>query len=404
MIEVEDRTERPGEPDPERDRPLELWCEGLRLAGMRRITAEERRLLGERLAAGRRRARLVRGGFLLVGVGLLGAVAVAAMGAGSLEDLGSRLFAAVGVVLLVVGGVGALAAALLSQRPWLRTVLAASLIAAVLGWVLGGVNQSEAWRDIVSIGAIVTFLAGNATALIEWTRQRRLRPALARSDADLDRGEVLEFRVPEGVVGGPLAGLDVLAGGKRHDQPHSPETGRTLLHGTETRGRSASANHHVVVRVGGEIAPALVTCRTVEVAPTPAEEPDDGDAVDRRLSGQEVRELSRLRARAGRRVRTSLPVAVGFGILALAQLLTGGGDGDALSFAVWAAGAVILFGRSAWLWRWHFRLGRDLKRRRVAYAFDAEGASTRPAAEILPSSRTEWTQHSIPSPWRTRFW
>ena len=213
---------------------------------------------------------------------------------------------------------------------------------------------------------------------------------------------MLEFRVPDGVAGTPLGGLDVLAGGKRHDPVHSPTTGRTLLHGTETRERSPSANLHVVVRVGGEVVRALVACRTVELAPPPLETPDP-DAVDRRLSAQELRELSRLRARAGRRVRTSLPVAVGFGILAVVQLVTGS-NSDALSFAVWAAGAVVLFGRSAWLWRWQLRLGRDQREGRVAYAFDADGASARPAAEILPASRTEWTQHTIPSPWRTRFW
>lgn len=349
----------------------ELWWEGERFSGRRRLDAAELESLRGRIARDRARhrwgARVGRAGLALAATGLAVCVCAALFLSG---DRSGEMAAALGAMIFLPALLGALQEVAAGYNRASRALFAAFLAGAALGATV----VPEAARDAVLMVSMLGLVFGGwAMLLVRWSDGGRVSALLDSATEDAREGEVLRF-------------------------------------GADTEVLPSS---RALYRAGGRVVDEWLALELFRVAPTPGgdkvplapwsergAEPETAAALQRHMTQEERSELARHINRALRNALLSFPITLyaSLFLLRLGENLLLRKLRPELSAWGWAAGLSIagwflLKGLRFWL-----ALKADLAEDKVVVV---PPLPPRPAAEVLPLSGVLWSADGAPAPWRS---
>lgn len=350
-----------------------LWVGQFRIAARRRLDSDERdallaRLLGERRQV--HRAHVASQALTIATVLAIGTTFALRPGdSGGLEVA----FAALGMMVLVLGPVGALLEVVFAS--WRsRLVFLAAGATALGGYLLDDSTGREPgfWGLLwVVCFCLAIVLGGGAMLFVRFRSRPKRLAALNAAATDVDNGEVLVFERAAGLCGGGEGAsrrLEVLPLSK------------------------------LLYRVDGDMSAELRSVPTVGLG-TP---PPDAQAPSRLLSESEVVELRAARARF-RRTGIGAVVFATWGtavVLRLVENLLKRSVGPSLSGLGWllavALGLYIAIRRI----RFQRALAADLEARTVERT-SPTGPNGPRLIETLAVSKLIWSVDGLPPSWRT---
>jgi hypothetical protein len=291
------------------------------------------------------------------------------------------VFAALGVMLLVLGPVGALLE--IAFAPGFSRVffLCAGALTALAVWMDPGGSQEGPWMLVGLLSGAGVVVGGLLMLFSRWSERPRRIQALGHGVVDVHRGEVLVFEPAQP----PSTEPENQEGEEEHEEYDEPMA----------RQLEVLPTSKLLYRVDEVLSRDLRVTPVISMAPPG---PDGSPGTSRELSAPEREELGRAHARLRRQgisevLGTTWLIAIV--LRAIENLLRGNLD-PRLSGASWlvtlACGIVLAIRRT----RWQRRLGADVRTARVERVA-GPGATV---VELLPTSRLLWSAGGCPAPWR----
>jgi hypothetical protein len=278
------------------------------------------------------------------------------------------VFAALGVMILVLGPLGALLEIVFAPGRGSRVFFILAVLLAVLGY----------WLEPLAVAAGIVVIMGGLTMLLSRLlgRPRRIA-ALGAAIVDVHRGEVLVFESAE---------------------PAGEESWEEAFFHKRIEILPLS---RVVYRLDGAISPTMEIAPVVSTAAPPAD--PDGGAPVRELSASEREELARAQPRLRWRSTSEvlqLTWLLALILRAITNVLRGHLDPrlGSVGWMLTLAGAAYLTLSRV---RWHRRLAADVRAGRVERR-PVPGSAA--ASEVLPASGQQWSTDGFPAPWRIGSW
>jgi hypothetical protein len=291
------------------------------------------------------------------------------------------VFAALGVMLLVLGPVGALLE--IAFAPGFSRVffLCAGALTALAVWMDPGGSQEGPWMLVGLLSGAGVVVGGLLMLFSRWSERPRRIQALGHGVVDVHRGEVLVLE--------PAQPPSIEPEPEDEDAEHEGD-----IH-PMARQIEVLPTSKLLYRVDEVLSPDLPVSSVVSIG---APGPDGSPGTSRELSAIEREELVRGCARFRRQgisavLGTTWLIAIV--LRAIENLLRGHLD-PRLSGASWLVTltcATVLAIRRA---RWQRRLGADLRAARVERV---AGPGTT-VVERLPTSHLLWSVGGYPAPWR----
>lgn len=359
------------------------WCEGLPLAGRKRLSDKEAADLRRWVGTAGRSLKLARWigriGFSIAGLGLSFFILLNASTAG--EQHSGALGLTFAAALFGPGLLGVLQETFSGFSRLSRRLFAAVLVALSLGLLLTARYGNTVLSDgLEGLGFLSMLFGGWSMLFIRWNEAKKLGPALELARSDAETGEILEFA------------------GKQ-----TPSLRREIL-----------PLSHLAYRINGRLQENWEVSRLLSVAEAPEGELEaswhgqpesarDGAVYSQRhFSEEEAGELNRLTSRMIRKASVSLLAGTWFAAMAfrlIEDLIKRKMGGD-LSWYGWVGAGLVgsfFFGKYFLVWT---RLKADREQGLMVKVKEADGSTT----ELLPLSGIVWSAQGVPAPWRTSWW